>query len=413
MPSKTVHESSNDTQTAVLDKSNDQTSILIFISAKALGSLGFAVSLLAVWFGWLLPASVTAPALPAEDLDLKKPRLPSRHPRRPPSHDVKPLPTPLRRASAPVNLTPILAHHPEESHNNSRRVYFSDMPPATITRRNTMPEQPQDNAEGPTLYQAVLSSVNASPESSTSTLPTPDVHPTANYLDDAGRESDSSLQSCKASLLKSATRLQKLKLTFHAKHHRSESADKLISGDQSSIASTETAGSEKSARRASGGSFVPPWTLTRNRTAPDVTAEGALPSSSRLSFTRRKASPRPATSPATSTFPTSDVQSPTSLTRKSQKRKSAPIPRTSPYGAPYFATPPLLLSNTPNYPAYLKGLPQFEDEVQHESRTSEDSERSRGRNTSIRRVNLNPEAAPMSKKRSASEDWTQRQNTRS
>ena len=46
------------------------------------------------------------------------------------------------------------------------------MPPATITRRNTMPEQPQDNAEGPTLYQAVLSSVNASPESSTSTLPT-------------------------------------------------------------------------------------------------------------------------------------------------------------------------------------------------------------------------------------------------
>jgi len=407
MPSKTIHEPSNGIQTAVLDKSNDQTSILIFISAKALGSLGFAVSLLAIWFGWLLPASITAPAVPPEELDLKKPRLPSKHPRRPTSNGANPLPMPVRRASAPVNLTPILAHHPEEFHNSLRRVYFSDMPSTSITRRNTMPEQPQDKPAGQTLYHTVLNSVNGSPVSSTSTLPAPASHPGSEYLDEVAPESDSSLQSCKASLLKSASRLQKLKLGFHVKHGRPEPLDKLA-GDQSSIASTE---SEKSARRASGSGFVASWTLTRNRTAPDVTAEAALPSPSRLSFTRRRASSRPASSPATATFTAPDLLSPTFLSRKSEKRTSAPIPRTSPYGAPYFATPPLLISNNNDYPAYLKGLPQFEDEVQFgHSQTSDSSERSRGRNP-IRRINLNPAATVH--KRSASEDWTQKQNTHS
>ncbi|KAF8910086.1 hypothetical protein CPB84DRAFT_1842742 [Gymnopilus junonius] len=406
MPSKAVHERPNVTEPPLLDKSSEQTSILIFISAKALGSLGFAVSLLAIWFGWLLPASMTAPVLPPEELEHKKPRSPSKHPHRPTSHAVNPLAMPARRASAPVNLTPILAHNQEEVHNSTRRVYFSDMSPAPITRRNTMPEKPQDKSEGQTLYQTVLSTVNGSPVSPTSVLPTPDSPPASEYMDDITRESDSSLQSCKASLLKSASRLQKLKLSFHVKHNRQE----LLGCDQSSIASTETAASEKSTRRASG-SFVTPWAISRNRTTPDVAVEATLPPPSRLSFTRRRAPSRPATSPAT-TSAAHDLLSPTFLSRKAHKRMSAPIPRTSPYGAPYFATPPLLISHNDNYPAYLRGLPQFEDEVQFgRSRNSESSERSRGRNTSLRRVSLNPEATVH--KRSASEDWTPKQNIHS
>lgn len=162
------------------------------------------------------------------------------------------------------------------------------------------------------------------------------------------------------------------------------------------------------------------WALTRHRTAPDVTASDSGSSSpSRLSFTRRKSPARPSTSPgsnaasSTVTSAAPEILSPTFLSRKSQKRVSAPIPRTSPYGAPYFATPPLLLNNNAasakNYHAYLKGLPQFEDETQAAPASDVESlERSRGRTPSIRRVNLGTAPDTLPKRRSASEDWTQR-----
>ena len=173
----------------------------------------------------------------------------------------------------------------------------------------------------------------------------------------------------------------------------------------------DTNASDKSTRRASGGTFVAAWTLSRHRTAPDVSAEMPSPSPSRLSFARRMSPSRPSTvSPGTpTTMAAADVLSPTFLSRKSQKRMSAPIPRTLPYGAPYFATPPLLLDN--NYPTYLKTLPQFEDEIHapasHTS-DSEEGERCRGRTPGIRRVNLNPPCRMVPKRRSVSDDFTQR-----
>ncbi|KDR85681.1 hypothetical protein GALMADRAFT_132345 [Galerina marginata CBS 339.88] len=412
MPRKTLDETTHDPQSAHLNEGNDSTSILIFVSAKALGSLGFAVSLLAIWFGWLLPASITGPTPPATpgELDITKPRLPSKHPRRSaPNGHVGPLPVPIRRASAPVDLTPILVPRSEEAQVTPRRVYFTDSPPSPIIRRNTMPE-PKHNYAGQLLYQAILSSANVSPGSSTSTLPTQEPQATLECFDDGTPDSDSSLHSAKASLLKPSSRLQKLKLGFN-KGHRPEPLDK--QADQASIASTDTAASEKSARRASG-SFVASFTLSRNRTAPDVTTESASPSPSRLSFARRMSPSRPATSPASAVPMSADVISPSFLSRKAQKRTSAPIPRTSPYGAPYFASPPLLLNtkNNNNYPAYLKGLPQFEDEVRSGSSQAldgDDAEPTRGRTSTIRRVNLNPAPRNIPKRRSASEDWTQRQ----
>lgn len=161
------------------------------------------------------------------------------------------------------------------------------------------------------------------------------------------------------------------------------------------ISAPDTNGSEKSARRASGG-FVAAWNLSRHRTplGEASATEPRTASPSRLSFSRRMSPSRPMTSPASATLTamatnTSDILSPTFLTRKSQKRISAPIPRTSPYGAPYFAAPPMLLDN--NYNAYLKALPQFEDEIKtgtpHTLQIDE-PERGRGRTSSIRRVNL-------------------------
>ncbi|PPQ77019.1 hypothetical protein CVT25_014836 [Psilocybe cyanescens] len=416
MPRKPLHENANDQQLTVLDKNNDRTPILIFISAQALGHLGLAVSIFAIWFGWLLPASVTTTIVPeGSEIKKAKPRLPSRHVRRSTidaGRATIPPPTPIRRASAPVNLTPILVPHPEDVQTNSRRVYFTDSPPAPIIRRNTIPEQKSNDIEQ-LVNQAVLSSASGSPRSSTSTLPTPPAPPSLDGLEEVvhvTHDSDSSPHSSKASLPKPASRLQKFKLGFHGKGHRPEPLEKLV--DQASIASTETTVSEPG-KRASGG-IVAGWTLSRNKTAPDVTAiESASPSPSRLSFARRMSPSRPATSPATpNSGRCNDCLSPTFISRKAQKRVSAPIPRTSPYGAPYFATPPLLVNN--DYPAYLKGLPQFEDEIHsvpsHAS-DGEDMERHRGRTSSIRRVKLNAAPRVPTNRRSASVDWTPRQES--
>ncbi|KAF8167399.1 hypothetical protein B0H34DRAFT_669859 [Crassisporium funariophilum] len=418
MPPKATDESAADPKYLALNDVNatgkGNASILIFISARALGSLGFAVSLFAIWFGWLLPASPTAPAAAEFPSEIKKARPPLKHPRRStPNSVTPPLPTPFRRASAPVDLTPILGPHYEDAHHvPSRRVYFVDSPPAPIIRRNTMPEPSQTNTQGQSLCQVILGSITGSPRSSTPSLPpTPPngTQPGCDCLDELAPASDSSRHSSQTSLVRPSSRLQKFKLGFNAKTNRNVNNDAQF--DRESIASTETTISDKSAKRASGG-FAAVWSSSRPRTPPDVESDSAVPSPSAFSFARRMSPSRPATSPAptTPTFASSvaaEILSPTFLSRKAQRRTSTPIPRTSPYGAPYFASPPVLLDKS--YPTYLKGLPQFEDEMLQSSRASdgEDGERSRGREPTIRRIALNPtRRSGVPKRRSASEDWT-------
>lgn len=143
-------------------------------------------------------------------------------------------------------------------------------------------------------------------------------------------------------------------------------------------------------KRCSGG-FVATWSNSRARTTGDDTAGFASPS--RLSFVRLLSPGIPSTPSPRS----ADIQSPTFLSRKAERRRSTPIPRTSPYGAPYFASPPMLLDSKKNsYPSYLKALPQFDDEFEMSSE--------RGREPV---TGLNPGR----KRRSASEDWTVRPPT--
>ncbi|KIM47539.1 hypothetical protein M413DRAFT_22186 [Hebeloma cylindrosporum] len=404
MPPKDVNDSSD---AVSAHKTNGGTSILIFISAQALSSVGFAVSIFAIWFGWLLPASVTAPGPAAADASeikkTQKARLPSRHPRRsepePEPNASESKPTPVRRASAPVDLTPILVPYPDDGQNNYRRVYFADSPRTSIIRRNTMPEPKCLPGS-----QQIAEPVEFTPSPSPSTQLTPECD------EEALPDFDSLPPSSKASS-RPPSRFQKLKLGFNTKTVRPDVVDKPV--DQASIASTDTNTSDKSARRASGGTFVAAWTLSRHRTAPDMNAEMSSPSPSRLSFARRMSPSRPnSVSPGPAiTMSAADILSPTFLSRKSQKRASAPIPRTLPYGAPYFATPPLLLDN--NYPAYLKTLPQFEDALNVSASHASDGEECRGRTPGIRRVNLNPPHRAVPKRRSASEDCIQRAECKS
>jgi len=422
MPPKQPHDVPDVPQaTQTLNGRNGGASAFILISARCIGHLGFALSLFAIWFGWLLPASVQAPPEPAE---VKPPRQLYKSPRRPPhatatTHaestsesssetPARPRPLPTRRVSAPVDLTPIpiLATGAEDHSTPSRHVYFVDEPFAPIVRRNTMPEPSKFMCPMKAIHHACTTVIHNPSQPTPATYPHA-AQPACECLDDTIPDSDSSRHSSRTSLLRPSSRLQKLKLGFNNKA-RSESAEK--SADQNSLASVETASSDKSSRRSSGGGFASGWTLTRNRTSPDVTAESTpqpltpLPLNSPCIFGRRVS---PARSPATGSSVATEVLSPTFLSRKSQKRVSAPIPRTSPYGAPYFATPPIVLDNS--YPTYLKNLPQFEDEMKAApviTAADSDTEVVRGRTSGIRRVSLQPSPSPIAKRRSMSVDFT-------
>lgn len=149
------------------------------------------------------------------------------------------------------------------------------------------------------------------------------------------------------------------------------------------------------------------WSNSRACTAGGDTEGFASPS--RSSFVRLLSPATPASlTPSSPAAPAlADIQSPTNLSRKADRRRSTPIPRTRPYGAPYFASPPVLLDKN-SYSSYLKALPQFGDEFEFSSaRASE-----RGREPVARKNSLNPSRARViPKRRSASEDWTVRSPT--
>jgi hypothetical protein len=160
----------------------------------------------------------------------------------------------------------------------------------------------------------------------------------------------------------------------------------------------ESTVSEKVTKCSSGG-FVAAWSNSRARIAGDDT-EG-FNSPSRLSFVRLLSPGIPSMAATPSSPGSADIQS-----CKADQRRSTPIPRTSPYGAPYFASPPVLLDKN-SYPGYLKTLPQFDDEFEFSSaRASE-----KGREPVAETDSLNPSRRVIPKRRSASEDWTVRPPT--
>lgn len=166
--------------------------------------------------------TASAPVV-VDSLEIKKTqkaRLPSRHPRQSEPVVSESKLTPVRRASAPVDLTPILVPHTDDGQNNYRRVYFADSPRMPLIRRNTLPEP-----KGPSASQQIAQAVETTPFSSTSTQ----------LNTDCDQESLSDFDSLLPPS-KPPSRLQKLKLGFTTKVTRPEVADKQV--DQASIAST-------------------------------------------------------------------------------------------------------------------------------------------------------------------------------
>ena len=229
----------NDKSTNDPDSTDAQTSIFVLLSARAIGSFGFAVvglllcnqltpqlislvqSLLAIWFGWLLPASLTASA-PSDTSEVKKPRPAHKHHHRrsaSSSTGATPVSTQVRRSSAPVDLASILMPHLEENlHDSSRRVSFAESPLTAAVRRNTMP-QPNSLATSHSAFPQLPSS-STSPSISRPGMP-------PNVLDDLNaQDSDTSSRP---------SRLHKLKLGFNLKTNRQLPVDK--QSDRDSITS--------------------------------------------------------------------------------------------------------------------------------------------------------------------------------
>ena len=179
-------------------------------------------SLLAIWFGWLLPASFTTSA-PSDISEIKKPRPAHKHHHRrsaSSSTGAAPPSTQVRRSSIPVDLAPILVPHPEETlHDSTRRVSFAETPLSPVVRRNTLPPPKSKN-----LLASSLHAIPPRPSSSSSSSPSPSrpgMPPSSLDHLNAQVPDAFSRHSC----------LNKLKLGFNLKTNRQLPVDKQSDGD--------------------------------------------------------------------------------------------------------------------------------------------------------------------------------------
>lgn len=406
---------------------NWTASVFIIISAKAFSSVGFGLSLLAIWFGWALPDGllpgqppVAAPAL-RESLPTRKGHRRTRsavHKRKSTS------PKASRRLSSPLPLPPAPIFGVQENATRpvpARHVSFVDAGPV---RRNSAPpeRQPHENPlipSPPPHSQLFSEAVTTSPVSSTSSLPTTSLPSNPPIEDDRqSMNSDTSRRSTAPSNSRPSTPVfRRLRLTFSAKRKRTPTCDLPATPELDANMELEPAPEPPVVPVAASikRSFTPPWCHSRKSSSTDPVASldtASAQSSSPVGLAQAKST---STSSKGSTCSSQATSSFTSISKKSQRRISTPIPRTLPYEAPYFATPPLLLDNS--YSAYLRRLPRFEDEIHPapEGDQSRSHSHPRGRGTSKDPVT---QLAPRSngqrtrvipKRRSASEDWSPRQ----
>ncbi|TFK26637.1 hypothetical protein FA15DRAFT_262486 [Coprinopsis marcescibilis] len=206
-------------------------SVLLIISAKALSSVGFGMSVLAIWLRWMLPDAMLLNIAQASTSEVSRVTIPQKAPKvrssaRSSSKPHPNPPTPIRRKSAPVtvNPVPILDNHREmhPSQPSHRRVYFADTK-QPLLRRNTSPaENPRvlaDETPSPppanVLTPVITESPLSSPVSLTTSYATSTTHDAAATID-----TEPEPDTDKASIGSSTPRTRKLRLSFTLKHKR-------------------------------------------------------------------------------------------------------------------------------------------------------------------------------------------------
>ncbi|TFK77467.1 hypothetical protein BDN72DRAFT_953900 [Pluteus cervinus] len=417
---------------------NEQRSLLVTFSAKALSSFGFGVSILAIWLTWLFPTALagTEPVVVHTNPIQKKKRRKSA-----PATLRKDRPAlVIRRTSTPVTLNPIYISRPEATSPmsaSSKRVYFADSPrhPArpSTARSDTQETQgtvsdayatppPTPPTSSPLLPETAPCSPVTQvqpPSTSIETSGTQTVEPEpitnrCNTYPESGAESDSSRQS---SAQPPTPTLLKSVLT-KARRSLDSNSTSSSSSAWSVVPHAEDPAQPNAPSKKSGK----PWSINRSRPTTQTTCEVASTKSptttSRLPFTRRPAtapgnsnsSPTDSTKESTSSFhPIHSISNSfksSPFMRKNSRRGSTPVPRTQPYGAPYFAEPPIADDS------YVRlRLAEIAEDKGFNSDHPVEAEEARGRR--LQEVNAEAQSQlghgrrPIHKRRSASAGWAQ------
>ncbi|KAF9469776.1 hypothetical protein BDZ94DRAFT_1243233 [Collybia nuda] len=402
-----------------------QRSFFVTLSARVLGSAGLGLSILAIWLRWFVPPSAVLP-----ESKPNKPQIRLRR-RSTLSPNVSPIVLPPIPRTTPPLLPSVLKVSQEPSSNRQRRVYFIDSKLPTIKSQQILASAAQLHAEVKALDQLIVQSAalqsqlednpSSSSSSSTNLITNLTSHETFSPSFSAREESiaESDCSSRRSSI---SIRLPKMNPFLTKGRRGSNTSDVTASSTVMSATVLPLDGSNGTKKSNVG--FSAPRSIDRNHSttieAPPENSQTKSSSPSRLSFRRLSGSRHPASVVEfVLPLPSSDgtpVTSPSPLTsyfsRKPQRRSSTPVPvrRTSPYEAPYFATPPIPFDTS--YSTYLKGLPQFGDDMTPKIARAQTSESEPSRGRGPRPTNNEAQAALglgrprlLPKRRSASEGW--------
>ncbi|KAF8078993.1 hypothetical protein FPV67DRAFT_1444197 [Lyophyllum atratum] len=379
--------------------STNHRPFLITLSARAIGSLGFGLSILAIWLRWIVPSSKSAaPAVGA---------VVTHTPHRPRRQMTLPVPAaqPTRRVTLPIMINTNDSN--QDGSNRSKHVYFVDTP---ASLRNSSPTEHPLEA----VNQNVSPIITPPEESPSTSFSSPSLAaPHANDMplrrdtyDESIAESDSS--SRRSSL---SSRLPRIMHPFVGKaRHGLGSSEPTSASAARTPPPLQLFDGTKAVRRSSIG-FTAPWSA-RNRKGTDTQAD-SVSSKSSLPF-RRPSTSKAAISPRSPS--TDSIQSPPTsyFSLKSHRRTSTPTSRTrtQPYEAPYFATPPtsgdLTAFDSRKSPQILHEALMNSTRRRESARqeiSNEEGYRGRPENTRAQVALGNGRPRMLAKRRSASESW--------
>ncbi|KAG7099682.1 hypothetical protein E1B28_001506 [Marasmius oreades] len=326
-------------------KSNDQQSsnLIVNVIARAIGSVGFGLSVVAIGVLWLFPSalgdskSTTLASL--EEVTRRKERETRRRSAPPILGSTRPKPQRISTEplAKPVIVVPVVVKPNSEvssiiSGNTPRRVYFLEPQtrPKNSRRFSAPPAEPSLTELGVTTPQVPE---DVSPRSSSSTLvhvPTPPHYPvTLDPCDEAIESANSDSSSKRSSSTKRSSSLSvTLSGRFKGRWAKRSSVPADPNGSARSSAIVERpAYPEKHRRRSSLGNH--PWSTV---TKPRPTIDPSPPIARHIDDDQKPPQSESLVSPSSR-----------KVSGTGKLRPSTPQ-RTQPYAYPYFAEPPDMVS---------------------------------------------------------------------
>ncbi|PFH52278.1 hypothetical protein AMATHDRAFT_46406 [Amanita thiersii Skay4041] len=288
--------------------SPDNRPLLVTLSARALSSLGFGLSIIAMSLEWLFPTVLEKQPVSFVLLLQRQENIGlSSH-----SGDGA---ISRRQSAPPIYSSPRSRPVDEHSQNPTKHVSFIEgtaVPPSAV-------REPHTSISAPAFHPCDKQNSRSSSASSNIFLSSP----TQTLVDCSDKDSD-------AGVCSSPSKTSFLRTLSIPKYTGSKCKPPDDVSDSSSLVKP----SKKHGRR-----FVP-W-HSRSRSKDESPAQHSRSSSPSLLPFLRTTTTRDTSKSPSAGFPFSRS--------KKQRRCSMPVPRTSPYDAPYFATPPISFEEAEEY----------------------------------------------------------------